>query len=194
MNFLAHLALSGNNSDVMLGNFIGDYVKGDGFESYRPMVRTGIKLHRHIDSFTDQHPSTKACAQLLYPTYGRYAGVITDMFYDHFLSVFWSQYYPETPLEKFVSHTHRILILNYFNLPGGVKKLLPFLIKSKRLLSYGEIKGLHRALDIMARNTSLPDVNSRGIEVLHDNYETFAAHFREFYPEIQQECHNFLNQ
>lgn len=184
MNYLAHLALSHDNSEVMLGNFIGDFVKGSDYSRYSPTVRTGILLHRKIDAFTDSHPMVKESTALLRESYGRYAGIITDMFYDHFLAANWNDFHPQQSLSKFVNRTHRILMFNYFRLPNDVKKMLPFLIKSRRLENYANMGGLARALNIMARNTSLPDITTEAIQCLNDNYETFAEHFRTFFPEI----------
>ena len=184
MNYLAHLALSHDNSDVMLGNFIGDFVKGNKYSSYSPMVRTGILLHRKIDAFTDAHPIVKESSEMLKDLYGRYSGIIVDMFYDHFLAVNWNEFYPEKPLGKFVNRVHKILLLNYFRLPSEAKKMLPFLIKTRRLEKYANMAVLARALNIMARNTSLPGNTNDAIKILRQNYETFRDQFFRFYPEI----------
>ncbi|HEY3430492.1 MAG TPA: DUF479 domain-containing protein, partial [Cyclobacteriaceae bacterium] len=57
MNFLAHLYLSGTHQKVMVGNFIGDFVKGrNALETFEPEIVKGIELHRGIDEFTDSHP------------------------------------------------------------------------------------------------------------------------------------------
>ena len=56
MNYLAHIILSGDNLDLMYGNFISDAVKGNSFLNFSGDVRKGILLHRHIDHFTDTHP------------------------------------------------------------------------------------------------------------------------------------------
>lgn len=191
MNYLAHLALSHDNSEVMLGNFIGDYVKGSNYSRYAPRVRTGILLHRKIDDFTDNHPLVKETSLMLKESFGRYAGVICDMYYDHFLALQWTEMQKELPrmpqvsLGKFVSRVHRILLFNYFRLPGDVKKMLPFLIKSRRLENYANLAGLGRSLNIMARNTSLPGNTQDAIKILKDNYNTIEAQFHQFYPQIQ---------
>lgn len=184
MNYLAHLALSHDNSQVMLGNFIGDFVKGSNYSHYSPMVRTGILLHRKIDSFTDSHPIVKESATLLKNSYGRYSGIIVDMFYDHFLAANWDEFHPSITRNKFVNRAHRILLFNYFRLPNEIKKMLPFIIKSRRLENYGNFAGLARALNIMARNTSLPNNTNEAIKCLRDNYDTFKNHFYAFFPLI----------
>lgn len=185
MNYLAHLSLSHDNSDVMLGNFIGDFVKGSSYSRFSPKVQTGILLHRKIDEFTDSHDIVKASSSILRPVYGRYSGIIVDMFYDHFLAANWTAYHPDVPLGKFVSRVHRILMLNYLRVPGDVKKMLPFLIKSRRLENYANFAGLSRALNIMARNTSLPANTQQAMTCLKDNYDVFQSHFSEFYPLVK---------
>lgn len=184
MNYLAHLALSHDNPDIMLGNFIGDFVKGNAYMRFSPSVRTGILLHRKIDDFTDHHPVVRESTALLRPTYGHYSGIITDMFYDHLLAANWDEFHPSMPLPKFVNKVHRTLLFNYLRLPGEVKRLLPFLIKSRRLENYANFGGLARALNIMSRNTSLPSDTPAAIKCLKDNYELFEQHFRTFYPAV----------
>lgn len=192
MNYLAHLALSHDNSSVMLGNFIGDFVKGSNYSRYSPKVRAGILLHRKIDDFTDNHPIVHETNLFLKDAYGRYAGIITDMYYDHFLANNWvdcrhvsANFKSDVSLAKFVSRVHRIMLFNYFRLPGEVKRMLPFLIKSRRLENYANISGLARSLNIMARNTSLPANTQDAMKILKDNYDIFLGHFNTFYPQIQ---------
>jgi len=81
MNYLAHLYLSGESDEIKLGNFIGDYVKGNKHQKFPDQVAFGIKLHRRIDSFTDHHPDVNECKQILTSGYGRYSGVVVDIFF-----------------------------------------------------------------------------------------------------------------
>jgi acyl carrier protein phosphodiesterase len=96
MNFLAHLYLSGNNDKIMVGNFMGDFVKGrSALEQFEPEIIRGIELHRAIDEFTDSHAVVSASKDRLRPKYRHYSGVIVDVFYDHFLARNWSDYHDE---------------------------------------------------------------------------------------------------
>src|SRR5689334_24291046 len=82
MNFLAHIYLSGNNPRVMVGNFIGDFVKGRNLlQQFDEEVAFGIELHRSIDQYTDHHPIVKQSKTRLWPTYRHYAAVLVDVFY-----------------------------------------------------------------------------------------------------------------
>ncbi len=191
MNYLAHLYLSGESSEVKFGNFIGDYVKGNSFSKFSPEIQRGILLHRRIDEFTDKHPVVKQSSDRLRKHYGRYSGIIVDMFYDHFLAINWKQY-SQVELSHYVTSVHRLLIFNYFKLPGRVKRFLPFLIKSRRLENYRHISGIERSLYIMSDYTSLPAKTDLAIDVLRSDYDEFNKEFMEFFPEVMRLSEDFL--
>ena len=75
MNYLGHIFLSGEDEQLLVGNFIGDYVKGTQYQHYPHKMQKGIILHRSIDHYTDQNPHWIAIKRLLSPIYKRYAGV-----------------------------------------------------------------------------------------------------------------------
>ncbi len=183
MNYLAHLYLSGDSDEIKLGNFIGDYVKGNKYLNYPEPVAFGIVLHRRIDAFTDQHPEVKICHELLRPGYGRYSGIVTDVFFDHFLASNWNRHSIYT-LRQFSKHTHAVLLSNFGLLPFRVKQMLPFLIQNKRLESYARRENLFQVLEIMSRRTSLPGKSQWALEVLEREYDQFEASFSSFFAEL----------
>jgi hypothetical protein len=48
MNYLAHIFLSGENPNVMIGNFMADSIKGSKHDFYPPEIQKGILLHRKL--------------------------------------------------------------------------------------------------------------------------------------------------
>ena len=86
MNVLAHIYLSGDSDKIIIGNYIGDYVKGRDYLNYPELIRKGIILHRYIDMFTDRHPVVHRSKIYFSRKYHKYAGVITDIMYDHYLT------------------------------------------------------------------------------------------------------------
>jgi acyl carrier protein phosphodiesterase len=189
MNYLAHLYLSGESSEIKLGNFIGDYVKGNKYLQYPEGVAYGIQLHRYIDSFTDCHEDVRACKQLLKPGYGRFSGVLVDIFFDHFLASNWSEYSPVT-LRQFAKQAHYVFLTNFFMLPMRVKQFLPFLIQHRRLESYSEKENLFQVLEIMSNRTSLPSNSAWAMEMLHQEYHQFESLFRSFFAELTSYVEN----
>lgn len=186
MNYLAHLYLSGSDKELVLGNFVGDFIKGRNFKQFSPKVQEGIRLHRTIDSFTDSHPLIKEGNKRLYSSYHKYAGVIMDIFYDHFLAINWKLYHDKKTLEEFASSMHHILVRNYLKLPNEAKKIVPFLIQSKRLVSYGTLDGIERTLIIMTKHTSLPDQTNAAMECMDRYYDDLNEEFQAFFKDMIQ--------
>jgi len=184
MNFLAHLYLSGSDVEIQLGNFIGDYVKGKSFTQYPEGVQKGITLHRAIDSFTDKHSSTRECIELFHPGYGRYAGVVVDVLFDHVLANEWYRY-SQSDLKSFTRTFYFQMVRKYYLLPDRVRKFLPFMIQSNRLYSYKTIAGTTRAIEIMSSVTSLPDKSDYAMITLNENYDLITSHFNILFPEMK---------
>jgi len=185
LNYLSHIYLSGQSEEIILGNFIGDHVKGQQFLSYPPEVAKGIYLHRQIDSYTDSHPVVNECIVKMRPAFGKYSGIVIDIFLDHFLAVNWSHYSFEK-LSTFTKRFHAVILANYFQLPSQVKLFVPFLIQNKRLQSYATFEGIEKTLRIMAKHTSLPPETDFALKILEDEYQFFNQAFNRFFPEIIQ--------
>jgi acyl carrier protein phosphodiesterase len=52
LNYLAHSYLSYQKTDLIIGNFIADSIRGNQFEGLTDGIIEGIRLHRKIDTFT----------------------------------------------------------------------------------------------------------------------------------------------
>ncbi len=179
MNYLAHLYLSGDDEEILVGNFIGDDVKGNSLYRFPEKIRKGIILHRHIDSFTDGHPRFREAKKLVTAEYGLYSGIVTDLFYDHLLAVHWNVY-SEYTLRTFTKRIHAVLLSHFFHLPGRVKSFLPFLIQNRRLESYASASGIRQSLEIMSRHTSLPEKSEKAVEILKRNLPFLEENFSVF--------------
>ena len=184
MNFLAHVFLSGNDKQLQVGNFIGDYVKGSSYTGYSPRIAQGILLHRAIDDFTDKHPTVAKAKQLLQPVFRLYSGIFIDMFYDYFLASQWQQFSP-VPLKRFARGFYINMLWHYRVLPTSVKSFLPHLIASNRLCVYASIEGLQRSLEIMERYTSLPRKSKEAIALLKESHDWLNQNFHDFFPQLQ---------
>ncbi len=185
MNFLAHLYLSGKPGPLMIGNFIGDYVKGKQVEKFSSEIQKGIYLHRKIDSFTDSHEIVKISASRFKSCYNRYSSVVIDVVYDHYLANNWNLY-SSIPLNKYVDSVHSYLLRNYFTLPNQVKGFLPFLIKSRRIENYKYLEGIKKSLSIMSNHSSLPSKSDCAIKVMKEQYHELNGEFVTFFSELKE--------
>lgn len=193
MNFLAHVSLSGDNPKIMVGNFIGDFVKGRNLlEQFEPDIAKGIELHRAIDAYTDSHPVVAQSKNRLRPTYRHYSAVIVDMFYDHLLAKNWDQYHA-TPLDLYTKQTYQTILAYDAILPEQVKYMLQYMIPGNWMLNYAHLEGIHRALSGMARRSRHNSQMEFAVHDLKAHYELYSMEFAEFFPELQQHAKSWLN-
>jgi acyl carrier protein phosphodiesterase len=183
MNFLAHAHLSGKNHEVLFGNFIADAVKGKNFERFEKDIQLGIKLHRMIDSYTDSHPVFRSTLNRIRKDFGKYSGIVVDIYYDHFLAKNWNDYHNDE-LRHFAKIVYGILKKRYLLLPSRTKRLLPFLITQNWLVGYANLKDLSLVFYGMDRRTGLHSGMSSAVEVLENNYDDINRDFDKFYPEL----------
>ncbi|HRJ31128.1 MAG TPA: ACP phosphodiesterase [Cyclobacteriaceae bacterium] len=194
MNFLAHISLSGKNPKIMVGNFIGDFVKGRNLlEQFEPGIARGIELHRAIDEFTDSHPIVAKSKNRLRPGYRHYSAVIVDMFYDHLLAKNWDHYYDEF-LPDFAERTYRTIESFDAILPTPVKFMLPYMTKGNWLVNYARLEGIERALSGMARRSRHESKMELAVNDLVKHYDEFTHEFSIFFPELQQHCKTLIAQ
>lgn len=162
---------------------MGDYVKGKNYLQFPELVKKGILIHRDIDSFTDKHPITRRSKLRISGKYHKYAGIIIDIFYDHFLASLWEGF-SVLSLNEFVNRTYDLLKRNYKVLPAAIKMWFPTFLENNWMLAYQTVGGIELVLERMAANTSLPDHAAYAVEVLGDNYQDFMEDFLEFFPLI----------
>jgi acyl carrier protein phosphodiesterase len=193
MNFLAHLYLSGHHEKILIGNFIGDFVKGKQMESFEPQIRWGIELHRKIDEFTDSHPVVSESKGLLQEKYRHYSPVIVDIFYDHFLAKNWQEFH-FTTLPFFAERCYQLILQYQTILPEKASFMMPYMIKNNWLVNYAMQEGIQRAMEGMARRTTFHSKMEEAVGDLGAHYGTFEAHFRKFFPDVKAMCERFINE
>ncbi len=184
MNFLAHAHLSGESSDIIFGNFIADSVKGSYYKEFRTEIMIGILLHREIDTFTDRHPVVKQSRDLIRGSFGKFSGIVVDIYYDHFLARNWYNY-SDQELVTFSSKVYSILARRFLLLPNRIKKLLPFLIGQNWLSGYANFNDLTRVFKGMDRRTGYISGMGDSVEVLMEKYTPLYEDFIEFYQELE---------
>lgn len=192
MNFLAHIFLSGKNEFVKIGNFMADGIRGKQFEKYPHEIQKGILLHRAIDTYTDAHPLFRKSTKRLHERYHHYAGVIVDVYYDHFLAKNWSNYSDEN-IEDYVLEFYQSLHKNYNLLSEKAQYILPYMEKQNWLSSYQTIEGIHQILTQMDRRTQNSSNMRFASEELRVYYADFENEFTLFFEEIQNYCNKKLN-
>ena len=191
MNFLAHALLSGDEPDLLFGNFIADSVKGNQILKYSETVQRGIRMHRFIDEFTDHHPEVKQCVHLLLPQFRKYSPVVVDVYFDHFLSRDWQQY-SSSNLNSFVRKVYRSMISRFAELPARSRYILPWMITQNWLGGYGNYSDLDRVFKAMAGRTKFESGMEQAVIFLQNNEKVLHDHFSIFYPQLGKACRKWL--
>ncbi|NRA92259.1 MAG: DUF479 domain-containing protein [Psychroserpens sp.] len=184
MNFLAHIYLSGDNDIVKIGNFVADAIRGKSYRDLSPELQVGVLLHRHIDSYTDAHPTFRLSTKRLHANYGHYSGVIVDILYDHFLAKNWNQY-SDIELKDYVETFYLSLKEHFELLPERFQHLTPFMIQDNWLLGYASIEGIQRVLNGMNRRTQYKSDMNLATNELRQFYEEFESEFTSFFEDLR---------
>lgn len=187
LNYLAHIFLSGNHSEIQIGNFIGDFVKGSKYNLYPPEIRFGILFHRKIDEFTDKHPVVIQVNNLLKPTFGRYSAIISDMYFDYFLARNFKKY-STISLGVFALRFYFFALFYYKYLPNRVRGFIFHFIFTNRLKKYGSLDGLKQSLEIMAHFKVKAIQPEKTISFLMHRHDQLEAMFFDFFEELIVFC------
>ncbi len=183
MNYLAHAYLSFEEPKVVVGNFIGDFVRGAIEKSYEKEIVIGVKLHWYIDKYTDNHPVVKEAQEILKPEYGRYSTVITDMYFDYFLAKYWKNYHKD-PLEDFVQDVYETIESFRDVLPVKFLKTFAYMRYYNWLGGYGDLDGIRRAMTGMAKKTRFPSKLETAHIFLDEHHEYLRVHFGDFFEDL----------
>lgn len=194
MNYLAHAYLSFNNTNVLVGNMISDYVKGKKQYDYPPQILAGIKLHRAIDEFTDAHEATKQIKQIYAPHYRLYAGAFVDVTYDYFLANDKAEFASNEQLQTFCIKTYNTLESNAALLPQKFLAMLPYMKQQNWLYNYQYDWGIQKSFGGVVRRSAYLTESEVAFELFCTNKIIIEQHYQQFFGELKQFAQNKLNQ
>jgi acyl carrier protein phosphodiesterase len=187
MNYLAHVFLARATPALLTGGLLGDFVKGRIDDAWPAAMRTGIELHRAIDHYTDAHPLVTASRALIAPERRRFAGILVDVFYDHFLARHWPRH-AELPLDRFTQHVYAVLWPQRREFPERLQRILPWMRADDWLASYADLDAVAAALRGMARRCRYAERArplAGGIDDLHAHYAPLERQFLDFFPQLE---------
>lgn len=163
---------------------MGDFVRGRLQGRFPQAIESGIRLHRHIDAFTDRHPAVRRSRARLPPSWRRYGGILLDVFYDHFLAREWEQRHPE-PLERFAERVYARLEAEHDHLDARLQVVAPRLKEHNVLVAYRDRAGVARALASLSRRLSRPNPLGQAITLLDADDGSLYLGFCELLPALE---------
>lgn len=185
MNLLAHAYLSQHHPQLLVGNMIGDDVKGMQIQLYPPGVRAGIQLHRHIDSFTDQHPLISEAKNIYRPAAGLYAGPLLDITLDFFLA-------RDTSIKSarqwqaFAQWAYRCLSAESSWHVGGFRRYFPYMEKQNWLIHYGELPFIENAMGNLLIRVGKAEKKAAVLSAFQAAQPYLDTIYQAFFPALSQ--------
>jgi len=186
MNHLAHLYLSSDREEEMVGQFIADAVKGNDFNLYSKEIRNGILLHRWVDSFTDTHDLVKELRAAYRPKLGLYSGVLIDLVFDYFLAKDF-QIHSGRELAEFQHFTFHVLNKHEDVFPDKMKKYFFHMKEKKFMMKYGHSEGMAVIVKQMGMRIPRGEALVEAGDFFLDHVEVASNYFPEFFVELKYE-------
>ncbi len=183
MNYLAHAFLAAPQSEAICGALIGDFAKGVDLAALPEGMRAGVIAHRRIDAFTDAHPVVRAARARFEPPLRRFAGIIVDVAFDHFLAADFLAY-SKQPLSAFTASVYAALDAHEHVLPERLRGVKSRMAEQDWLASYAEIENVGRALAGIGRRLRRANPLGDALGAVVANREALARDFEAFFPQL----------
>lgn len=182
MNYLAHSYLSFSEGQLV-GNMIADYTKNSEVKKLPEEIRKGIKIHREIDTFTDQHRIIHEAKRAFRPLVGLYAGAFVDVSLDYFLAND-PHIYSE---EQWKKHAERVYgVLNKYRafLPERFLAFLPKMAREDWLFNYRYDRGVQFSLRNVLYKAKYLEKDVPVFEAFIESKTFLGSCYRAFFPEL----------
>ena len=183
MNFLAHSLFAQGNSERIAGQFAGDFVRGSDLSRFSAGMQLGIRMHRFIDHYTDHHAVAVEVRELFKPPVRRFAGIVTDVLFDHYLAREWSLY-SQIPIAEHIEQVHRALAEHHDQLPDSLKRFAAFIKREEVLEGNVNFDGVVLTLERLSKRSTRFAPLADGAAVALEYEAQFLSAFREFFPEL----------
>lgn len=184
MNYLAHLHIADHTQTSLLGNLLGDFVKGSHYSHYPQALVEGIALHRLVDSYIDNHPKVLNAKRLFEDRSRRFSGIALDMLWDHFLAVQWQVYHTQS-LDDFCTHCERDITKQLAqDLPASFLELNGKIWRQQWLQSYQSIDNVEFALEKISQRSPRLGRLTECFPYISRHYDQLNECFLQVYPDV----------
>ena len=144
----------------------------------------GVALY-FLQDYILFHPVTLKSKERLRKRFGKYAPVVADVFYDHFLALDWEEY-SEMSLRAYADQCYKFLETHYPIFPERTKQFFNYMVKYDILFAYSKVKGIDKVMQGMSRRASFTSGMEKSAEELVRHYEDYHAEFNLFFPDLKK--------
>jgi len=115
----------------------------------------------------------------------RFAAILVDVFYDHFLACHWTRY-ADLPLEDFTQQVYATLLPDIASYPERLQRILP---RMRQTTGWVRTPRSNRWTPPARHRAALPALCTRcragrSVQELLDHYAALEQHFLDFFPEL----------
>lgn len=191
MNYLAHTYLSFKQPGLLIGNMIGDFVKGNQYLQYPETIQQGILLHRQIDTFTDAHPIVLETKKIFRDSVGRYEGAFLDVSYDYFLAND-PAILSEPEWRTLIAQAYSTIELQLFQLPKHFQHMFSYMENGDWLYNYRFAWQIQKSFKGLTQRAQYLDGSANPFVNFEDNINLLDKSFEAFFPELQTFVLNWI--
>ena len=210
MNFLAHCLIGADAgssaaesnpetladplSDMMIvGGFLGDFIKGRVPAEFPPPLATGVRLHRRVDAYSNQQAAIRTSCDRFPKPLRRIAPILVDIIADHMLARHWMRYH-DSSLPMFTSRTYRLIGEHQQWLPEHGLRFLTYMEEVDLLASYADWQVLVRAMRSITRRLNKPELNAIMEATVAEILEDLEADFHIYFPDILSHARDWVRE
>jgi acyl carrier protein phosphodiesterase len=187
MNYLGHLYLAGNDNESIVGNFLGDFIKGKIENShFSENIQSGITLHRKIDKAADNQIISLLNDNYVNFEQRRYAGITFDLACDHFLAKHWGNFHHDN-VDLFAANTINVLKSQEFLFPEKGKQVLNRMIQYQWLENYQHLDFVEQVFSGIHKRFPRDNSIHLGFMDLKNNYLPLEESCLNFVTQLQKE-------
>lgn len=191
MNYLAHLSLAFPDPASIAGNYIADLLTRYEEASLHPLLKQGLKMHRWIDTYSNNDEYLLQINKEFHPVIHKYAPVATDILCDYLLFLSWDKYF-DISISEFSELNYKILEEYSGIMPERISTICLKMVQHRWLLQYQSLEGLEEVLKRTNQKTSFDVDLTTVLPVFKSKPELFIELFNSFYSKCKFEIADWL--
>jgi acyl carrier protein phosphodiesterase len=185
VNFLAHCLIGASAADaeipeLIVGGFLGDFIKGRVPDQLPAELALGVRLHRRIDAYSNQHPGIRASCERFGPQLRRMAPIFVDIIADHCLARQWPEFSDET-IHAFTRRTYGHIAAHSDWIPESGSRFFRYMSEEDLLARYLQADVMHQGLRSITRRMDRehlnPELQATAVAQLEGLEEDFLGYF-----------------
>jgi len=164
---------------------LGDFCKGLDQASLDAKVRAGLLNHRAIDRYTDHHPLIREAKLVFSKPRRRFAGIVLDVLFDHYLIRHWASF-SDREFTEFKQNTYELLSNSHGLMPAKMALTMESVVAKDWFSGYQTLEGVGFALDRIAGRIRFENQFANSIEEITRHDMALEQVFLAFFPQLQQ--------